>query len=406
MAEETNNDAQKNNSANNSNALNKKADADPIIPSRKQDNGYKAKRNNSDNGKNKGVSNNGESNSKERSKSPKTSSNDSSKPNNKENLKQKAAAAALSTVMPAPLAEGVSKLAVKNKQKQDEKKINDEKRRLHQSQDRLDQIRNAANKLDKKQQGEEENDDSSSLKQTVDDIKATAKNVSGFVKFLKMIPPAGWGVIVGSIFFLFFFLIVFFNAFSSSTVFASVLRDYMIKTDTSKVNNSQTSTSSDSSSENTSDSSSSSSSSSANTNPNGGKGKLGYPTTSRKISAGYPNYSDGSFHGGIDFPVAKGTSIYAAEAGEVIIAKTLNRSYGYYLYIKHNNGLCTLYAHNSKLLVSKGDKVKKGQEIAKSGSTGNASGPHCHFEVRTNCGVSSGGAPSGTHQNPNNYLSD
>lgn len=394
MAEKTNNDVQKNNSANNSNAVNKKANADPIIPSRKQDNGYKAKRNNSDNGKNKRMSNNGESNSKERSKSPKTSSNDSSKPNNKENLKQKAAAAALSTVMPAPLAEGVSKLAVKNKQKQDEKKINEEKRRLHQSQDRLNQVRNAANKLDKKQQGEEENDDSSSLDQAIDDIKATAKNVSGFVKFLKMIPPAGWGIIATLLIFFFLTIIVFAGVSSIPSLSLVVFGAQ------NDINGSITSTSSDSSSENTSDSSSS------NTNPNSGKGKLGYPTTSRKISAGYPNYSDGRFHGGIDFPVAKGTSIYAAEAGEVIIAKTLNRSYGYYLYIKHNNGLCTLYAHNSKLLVSKGDKVKKGQEIAKSGSTGNASGPHCHFEVRTNCGVSSGGAPSGTHQNPNNYLSD
>lgn len=381
MAEETNNDAQKNNSANNSNALNKKADADPIIPSRKQDNGYKAKRNNSDNGKNKGVSNNGESNSKERSKSPKTSSNDSSKPNNKENLKQKAAAAALSTVMPAPLAEGVSKLAVKNKQKQDEKKINDEKRRLHQSQDRLNQVRNAANKLDKKQQGEEENDDSNSLDQTVDDIKATAKNVKGIVKFIKMIPAPIWGIIAGIIL-LFLLLIIVFTGISSISSLSLIVFGAQ-----GEIN----------ASENTDV---------ININDNQGTGKLGYPTTSRSVSAGYPNYSDGSFHGGIDFPVAKGTAVYAAESGEVIIAKKLTTSYGYYLYIKHDNGLCTLYAHNSELLVSTGDKVKKGQEIAKSGSTGNASGPHCHFEVRTNCGVSSGGAPSGTHQNPNNYLSD
>ncbi len=386
MAEETNNDSQKNNSVNNSNALNKKTDTDPIIPSRKQDNGYKAKRNNSDNGKNKEVSKKGGSSSKD--------GNNSSKPDNKKKLKQKAAAAALSTVMPAPLAEGVSKLAAKNKQKQDEKKINDEKRRLHQSQDRLDQVRNAANKLDKKQQGEEENDDSNSLKQTADDIKATAKNVSGFVKFLKMIPPVGWGIIAALL--LFFFLIIIVFAGVSSIPSLSLL----VFGAQNDINGSITSTSSDSNGENASDSSSS------NTNPNGGKGKLGYPTTSRSVSAGYPNYSDGSFHGGIDFPVTEGTSVYAAESGEVIIAKKLTTSYGYYLYIKHDNGLCTLYAHNSELLVSTGDKVIKGQQIAKSGSTGNASGPHCHFEVRTNCGVSSDNVPSGDYQDPNDYLSD
>ena len=123
-------------------------------------------------------------------------------------------------------------------------------------------------------------------------------------------------------------------------------------------------------------------------------GSLRYPTNSRRVSAGYPNYSSGRYHGGVDFPVRKGSPIYASASGTVIIAKNLNYSYGHYLVVDHGNGLSTLYAHNSKLLVGVGDHVNKGQVIARSGSTGNSTGPHCHFEVRVN----------GTRVNPFNYL--
>ncbi len=123
-------------------------------------------------------------------------------------------------------------------------------------------------------------------------------------------------------------------------------------------------------------------------------GRLGYPTSYRNISAGYPNYSSGRYHGGIDFPCPTGTSVFAAASGTVICAKNLNYSYGHYLIIDHGNGLSTLYAHNSQLLVGVGDHVSKGQTIARSGSTGNSTGPHCHFEVRVN----------GTRVNPLNYL--
>lgn len=123
-------------------------------------------------------------------------------------------------------------------------------------------------------------------------------------------------------------------------------------------------------------------------------GALGYPTSYHSISAGYPNYSSGRYHGGIDFPCPSGTSVHAAASGTVIVAKNLNYSYGHYLIVDHGNGLSTLYAHNSTLLVGTGDHVSKGQVIAKSGSTGNSTGPHCHFEVRVN----------GTRVNPLNYL--
>lgn len=135
---------------------------------------------------------------------------------------------------------------------------------------------------------------------------------------------------------------------------------------------------------------------SSNNNSNNvqGTGQLGYPTDSRSVSAGFPNYSSGRYHGGIDFQVPTGSNIYAADSGTVALVKYLNYSYGYYIIINHGNGLSTLYAHNSQLLVSPGQAVSKGQVIAKSGSTGNSSGPHCHFEVRVD----------GNRVNPWNYL--
>jgi len=125
-----------------------------------------------------------------------------------------------------------------------------------------------------------------------------------------------------------------------------------------------------------------------------GSGQLGYPTSSRTISAGYPNYSSGAYHGGVDFRCPTGTPVYAADSGYVAIAKSLTYSYGKYILINHGNGLSTLYAHNSSLAVSEGQAVSKGQIIAYSGETGNATGPHCHFEVRLN----------GTRVNPMSYL--
>ena len=105
------------------------------------------------------------------------------------------------------------------------------------------------------------------------------------------------------------------------------------------------------------------------------------------ISAGFPNYSSGKYHGGIDFPCDTGTDVVAAQAGTVITAKTLDYSYGYYIMLYHGEdekgrSVVTLYGHNSKLLVKEGQTVAQGEVIAKSGSTGNSTGPHCHFEVR------------------------
>lgn len=121
---------------------------------------------------------------------------------------------------------------------------------------------------------------------------------------------------------------------------------------------------------------------------------LSYPTSYRTISAGFPNYSSGAYHGGVDWPCPTGTPVHASASGTVLIAKKLNYSYGFYILIDHGNGLSTLYAHNSQLCVSAGDYVSRGELIAYSGSTGNSTGPHVHFEVRLN----------GTQVNPMNYL--
>ncbi|WP_113671677.1 M23 family metallopeptidase [Vallitalea guaymasensis] len=101
----------------------------------------------------------------------------------------------------------------------------------------------------------------------------------------------------------------------------------------------------------------------------------------------------GSFHTGIDIGVPRGTKVKASESGTVIFSGW-SGGYGYLVKIDHGEGYVTYYAHNSKLYVKKGQKVTKGQSIAASGSTGNSTGPHVHFEVRKN----------GVPQNPSNYL--
>ncbi len=88
-----------------------------------------------------------------------------------------------------------------------------------------------------------------------------------------------------------------------------------------------------------------------------------------------------SMHNGLDIAADKGTEIIAAYAGEVTSAG-YSSSYGYYVIISHDQSMKTLYAHCSKLLVNEGDMVEKGDKIALVGSTGRATGPHLHFEVR------------------------
>jgi murein DD-endopeptidase MepM/ murein hydrolase activator NlpD len=88
-------------------------------------------------------------------------------------------------------------------------------------------------------------------------------------------------------------------------------------------------------------------------------------------------------HNGVDFNAPTGTPIMAVESGTVIVARW-DDAFGNYIVIDHGGGIATLYAHNSQLLVSVGQKVTKGQQIAAAGSTGWSTGPHCHIEIHVN----------------------
>lgn len=136
-----------------------------------------------------------------------------------------------------------------------------------------------------------------------------------------------------------------------------------------------------------------------------------YPTGNGKLAHPVPAYSSWAFndsygpridpitkkqsvHAGLDLKATYGTDIVAAEDGVVTYSQYNNGGYGYFVIIDHGGGLTTAYAHNSSLVVKVGESVKRGQVVAKAGSTGYSTGVHCHFEVRIN----------GQHTDPTPYL--
>ncbi|WP_326698194.1 M23 family metallopeptidase [Streptomyces sp. NBC_01754] len=113
------------------------------------------------------------------------------------------------------------------------------------------------------------------------------------------------------------------------------------------------------------------------------------PVSKYVLSATYGTGGDrwASKHSGQDFAVPIGTKVEAVHAGKVVKAGPNGGgdgpAYGNAVVIKHSNGKYSQYAHLSKIQVKIGDHVKTGEKIALSGNTGNSSGPHLHFEIRT-----------------------
>ncbi|MBR2143475.1 M23 family metallopeptidase [Anaerovibrio sp.] len=107
------------------------------------------------------------------------------------------------------------------------------------------------------------------------------------------------------------------------------------------------------------------------------------PITSEFGWRTHPIFGTQRYHSGLDIGGDYGLPIVAAASGTVIHSGWIS-GYGYTVIIDHGGGITTLYGHNSSLSVDVGDVVSQGQTIALCGSTGNSTGPHCHFEVREN----------------------
>ena len=133
------------------------------------------------------------------------------------------------------------------------------------------------------------------------------------------------------------------------------------------------------------------------------RGTIVPPTYIKPISGGRqtsgfgrrsaPTRGASTYHKGIDWAVPTGTAVFASCGGTVVKAGW-GSGYGYVVYIDHEDGRQTRYAHLSRVLVNVGETVEQGERIALSGNTGVSTGPHLHFEILIN----------GTQVNPLNYL--
>ena len=127
---------------------------------------------------------------------------------------------------------------------------------------------------------------------------------------------------------------------------------------------------------------------------------FGYPVQNHTIGTRYGvagRYWSSGYHTGVDFPVGSGTPVYSIGNGQVVDTG-YNSAYGRFVEIYHGNNIYSFYAHASSVIVSIGQYVSKGQQIMYSGATGNVTGPHLHFEIRTP------GPRYSNCVNPMNYL--
>jgi murein DD-endopeptidase MepM/ murein hydrolase activator NlpD len=115
--------------------------------------------------------------------------------------------------------------------------------------------------------------------------------------------------------------------------------------------------------------------------PAGSLPSFRWPARGRVI-AGFGPSPNGLQNDGINVAVPEGTPIKAADDGVVAYAGNELKGYGNLVLIKHANGFVTAYAHASEILVKRGDTVKRGEVIAKSGQTGSVTSPQLHFEIR------------------------
>ena len=131
-----------------------------------------------------------------------------------------------------------------------------------------------------------------------------------------------------------------------------------------------------------------------------------WPTNVQTTRSDWPVYiSSGKYHGGTDFSVPLNTPVYSTCDGEVVAVTTLTNSYGKHIKIKavvNNSVVYMRYCHLNSFTVTVGEKIKAGQQIGYSGSTGNSTGPHLHYEVRNSNDIY--GSASAPNLNPKNYL--
>ena len=109
--------------------------------------------------------------------------------------------------------------------------------------------------------------------------------------------------------------------------------------------------------------------------------KLRWPVQGR-IVTGFGRRNDGTHNDGVNISVPRGTEVHAAESGVVAYAGSELKGYGNLVLLRHDNGWVTAYAHNDQLTVKRGDKVQRGQVIARAGRTGSVDQPQLHFELR------------------------